>query len=247
MNQVAIKSQNNKLKTFLYGELQLEGWCLDSILACNLELQKTTPVHLQMMEKATGQIPSLLQHLFEVDIGINTSRENGLSKKENGKCNLENQQVKPWPAERPSQQRSSVENDARPKKKQGILYIYIVIMIVSTISGQYKHQNYSRVFLFELLLLSNSINCSFQVILVQQQSRYKVCIKNLSLNATTNEFSEVLQHVHQHLAFGKTQRALFFFDPRTGNTYSLQPSYSLWASLQNPKLQCLCTIEQRLI
>jgi len=60
MNQVAIKSQNNKLKTFLYGELQLEGWCLDSILACNLELQKTTPVHLQMMEKATGQIPSLL-------------------------------------------------------------------------------------------------------------------------------------------------------------------------------------------
>ena len=101
------------------------------------------------------------------------------------------------------------------------IYIYIVIMIVSTISGQYKHQNYSRVFLFELLLLSNSIKCSFQVILVQQQPRYKVCIKNLSLNATTNEFSEVLQHVHQHLAFGKTQRALFFFDPRTGNTYSL--------------------------
>lgn len=91
------------------------------------------------------------------------------------------------------------------------IYIYIVIMIVSTISGQYKHQNYSRVFLFELLLLSNSINCSFQVILVQQQPRYKVCIKNLSLNATTNEFSEVLQHVHQHLAFGETQRAPIFF------------------------------------
>lgn len=107
------------------------------------------------------------------------------------------------------------------KTSYTLLYIYIVIMIVSTISGQYKHQNYSCVFLFELLLLSNSINCSFQVILVQQQPRYKVCIKNLSLNATTNEFSEVLQHVHQHLAFGKTQRALFFFDPRTGNTYSL--------------------------